>query len=308
MNNENGKSSHMQKNATILVVDDQALNLQVMNAILSPTYNVLAATSGAKAIEICRRNLPDLILMDIIMPFQNGLDVCRELKADPAFSDIPIIFVTGLETTEEENSCWSAGGVDFIKKPINATTLKHRVHAHLQLKFQSDLLRNWAFVDGLTGAYNRRYFDDCYERKMKMAVRSGRELAVAMIDIDFFKKYNDHYGHLDGDDCLRSVATSLRNVMRRPNDIFSRYGGEEFACIMPETSREGASHMANKMLKAVRDAGIKHEVLEIGIVTVSIGVAYTVGQKLEATHDLLAIADERLYSAKQEGRNRAIID
>jgi len=141
-----------------------------------------------------------------------------------------------------------------------------------------------------------------------MAVRSGRELAVAMIDIDFFKKYNDHYGHLDGDDCLRSVATSLRNVMRRPNDIFSRYGGEEFACIMPETSREGASHMANKMLKAVRDAGIKHEVLEIGIVTVSIGVAYTVGQKLEATHDLLAIADERLYSAKQEGRNRAIID
>lgn len=308
MSKETDKISRMQKEATILVVDDQALNLQVMNAILSPTYNVLAATSGAKAIEICGRTRPDLILMDVIMPSQNGLDVCRELKTNPAFSDIPIIFVTGLETEEEENSCWRAGGVDFIKKPINATTLKHRVHAHLQLKFQSDLLRDWAFVDGLTGAYNRRHFNDSYEREVKIAARSGRELAVALIDIDFFKKYNDHYGHLDGDDCLRLVATSLRKVMRRPNDTFARYGGEEFACIMPETTREGAVHMANKMLKAVRDAGIKHEVSEMGIVTVSIGVAYTVGQKLEATHDLLSNADERLYSAKQEGRNRAIID
>lgn len=255
MNKESDKSSRMQQEATILVVDDQALNLQVMNAILSPTYNVLAATSGTKAIEICRKTRPDLILMDVIMPSQNGLDVCRELKANPAFSDIPIIFVTGLETEEEENSCWHAGGVDFIKKPVNATTLKHRVRAHLKLKFQSDLLRDWAFVDGLTGVYNRRHFNDCYEREVKVAARSGRELAVALIDIDFFKKYNDHYGHLEGDDCLRLVATSLRNVMRRPNDIFARYGGEEFAYIMPETSREGALHMANKMLKAVRDAG-----------------------------------------------------
>jgi diguanylate cyclase (GGDEF)-like protein len=308
MSNVSDKEDHLQEKATILIVDDQPLNLQVMSAILAPFYDVLAATTGAKAIEICRRSMPDLILMDVIMPSQNGLDVCRELKADPELAGVPIIFVTGLDTDEEENSCWRAGGVDFIKKPVNAMTLKHRVHAHLKLKFQSDLLRDMAFVDGLTGVYNRRHFNACYEREVKVAVRSGRELAVALIDIDFFKQYNDQHGHLAGDDCLRSVARSMRNVMRRPNDVFARYGGEEFACIFPETSRLGAELMANKMLNAIRDAGIKHEGSELGFVTVSIGVAYIAGNKIETPQDLLAVADERLYCAKKEGRNRIIVD
>lgn len=296
-----------QKNIKLLVVDDQPMNLQVMNAILSPEYEVLAVTSGDKAIELCKKTLPDLILMDVIMPQKNGWEVCKELKADPELAGIPVIFVTGLETEKEEDSCWLAGGVDFIQKPVNPTTLKHRVRAHLTLKFQSDLLRNMAYVDGLTGVYNRRYFNEAYDRELRQVSRSRRELAVALIDIDYFKKFNDAYGHLEGDDCLRCVAESLRSVMRRPNDIFARYGGEEFACILPETSSAGAQNLINKMLLAVQQLQIEHKESPHGIVTVSIGVACVDAQKVREIPKLLAIADERLYAAKQEGRNRIAI-
>lgn len=296
------------KDATLLVVDDQPVNLQVMNAILSPLYEVLATTSGDKAIELCEKAKPDLILMDVIMPHKNGWEVCKELKSNPDFADIPVIFVTGLETEEEEESCWIAGGVDFIQKPVNPTTLRHRVRAHLTLKFQTDLLRNMAYVDGLTGVYNRRYFNDCYAKEVKQASRSSRELAVALIDIDYFKKYNDTYGHLEGDDCLRAVAKALRAVMRRPNDVFARYGGEEFACILPETSSVGAENIASQMLNAVRHLAMEHKESLLGIITVSIGVACVDAGKVKEIPELLAIADERLYAAKQEGRNRIVVE
>ncbi|MDX1491956.1 MAG: diguanylate cyclase [Pseudohongiellaceae bacterium] len=306
MSSEHSSTASLQKEATILVVDDQSLNIQVINALLSPDYNILAATSGAKAIELCQKTKPDLILMDVVMPQKSGWETCRELKLIKELESIPVIFVTGLESEEEENTCWDAGGVDFIKKPVNATTLKQRVKAHLKLKFQSDFLRNMAFVDGLTCVYNRRFFDDAYDKALRQHARDNLGMVVGIVDVDYFKRFNDRYGHLAGDDCLRSIAKALRSVMRRPHDVFARYGGEEFACILPETDLLGAQVIAKKMLEAVRRLSIPHEESPFNHVTVSIGFAAVDADSESSRDELLAKADENLYKAKQSGRDRAV--
>ena len=174
MNEQNNAMSDIQlsdfpafsEQAVILVVDDQPINIQVIYQILGGSYKILMATSGAQAIKVCTDSLPDLVLMDVLMPEQDGLETCRQMKAQETIADIPVIFVTAAQQQEEEDACWQAGAVDFIQKPVNANTLRHRVNAHLTLKKQSDLLRSLAFIDGLTHVYNRRYFDQFLQKQL----------------------------------------------------------------------------------------------------------------------------------------------
>ena len=240
------------------------------------------------------------------MPEQDGLETCRQLKADKQLADIPVIFVTGLQHQTDEDACWDAGGVDFIQKPFNTNTLRNRVKAHLALKRQADLLRSLAYLDGLTGIYNRRYFDNVLSIQLAQHRRKLSPLAVLMIDIDYFKKYNDTFGHLAGDDALRKVASALKHSVREA-DMVARYGGEEFALILPGTPLTSAKKLMVRLKDRI--AAISHslENKQLVSVTASIGIASLDGSKhFEYPSNLVKAADLALYAAKNSGRNQII--
>mgnify|MGYP000459941983 CR=1 FL=1 len=172
--------------AKILVVDDQPVNIQAIYSSLNGSYVVLAATSGEEALDLVVKENPDLILMDVVMPGLSGLDTCRTLKLQEETSEIPVIFITGSDSPEEENDCWDSGGIDFISKPVNPMTLRNRVKSHLMLKYQKDMLLKMVYVDGLTGVFNRRYLDEHLIKHIHLAKRTQRDTSVLLIDIDFF--------------------------------------------------------------------------------------------------------------------------
>ncbi|MCE7654917.1 diguanylate cyclase [Vibrio fluvialis] len=294
---------------TVLVVDDQATNIQLIYQLLKNEYDVLMATTGQQAIAVCREHKPDLILMDVLMPDINGWETCKILKRDPDIATIPVIFVTALTDQDDENACWDAGAVDFLQKPINANTLKHRVRAHLTLKHQSDLLRSLAYVDGLTGISSRRHFDQYMEAQMGHAFRKQESLGVLLIDIDFFKQYNDRYGHIAGDDCLRQVAQSLKQSCLRSADMVARYGGEEFVLVLPDTNERGLERIAQRIKQQLEQEAIAHVGSPTSLLTVSAGGAvYLPGELPDGAEAMLILADTMLYKAKAEGRNRSCIE
>lgn len=289
----------------LLLVDDQHINIRELYEIFKHDHEVYIATSGIQALELCLTNPPDLILLDIVMPGMDGLKVCRRLKLELRTKDIPIIFVTAQDNPDDETRGLDAGAVDFISKPFNHAVVRARVNTHLMLKAQSDLLRSMAFIDGLTGIANRRRFDKCLETEWRHCKRHGIPLALFLMDIDHFKKFNDTYGHLEGDECLREVASILKQQIGRPHDLAARFGGEEFACLLPGVDMDGALHKANAMLQAISQRNIPHASSETApFVTISLGVAVMTPEPDQEPDSLVALADSRLYRAKQQGRNR----
>lgn len=288
----------------LLLVDDQPLNIRVMHSIFMQECELFMATNGAQALKICAEQSPDLIVLDIVMPEMDGFEVCRRLKLQDQSRHIPIIFITGHTNAEEETKGLAIGAVDFISKPFNPDVLRARVQTHLTLKFQSDVLRNLVFLDGLTGLFNRRYFDQQVDREWARAARQQGVLSLIIIDVDHFKFYNDHYGHQQGDECLREIAKLLVKSSKRSSDIVARYGGEEFVCLLPDTNHENAMQLAHAIEAAVRVRAIPHSASPVAdVVTVSVGVASSIAAK-EQAYELLALADQQLYRAKQDGRAR----
>jgi diguanylate cyclase (GGDEF)-like protein len=289
----------------LLVVDDQPINIQVMHQVFGADYQVFMATSGAQALTICQSNPPDLLLLDVVMPEMDGFEVCCRLKADDATRNIPVIFVTAHRDAAQETHGLSVGAVDFISKPVNPAVVRARVKTHLTLKFQSDLLRNLVFLDGLSGVHNRRYFDQQLSVEWGRASRNDTPLSVIMVDVDHFKLFNDRYGHQAGDDCLRQIAPALKSGLRRPADLVARYGGEEFACILPDTGFEEALVIAQAMERTVRAQKIPHALSQFdGVVTASLGLATRAEQAGGDAVALVGLADSQLYLAKQNGRGR----
>jgi diguanylate cyclase (GGDEF)-like protein len=292
--------------ARLLIVDDQPLNIRLFHEIFHADHEVFFATNGEDALEFCRTTLPDLILLDVIMPGLNGYEVCRRLKADPRTSEVPVVFVTAQSEASEEEDGLAAGAVDFIAKSASANVMRARVRTLLTLKRQSDQLRRLARIDGLTGLANRRHFDETLASEWRRCTRSGKPLSLIMIDLDHFKLFNDCYGHQAGDACLKQVSACLNAGFTRSHDLVARYGGEEFVCVMPETSLEGAEAKAHSLEKAVRVLGIPHENSSIpgGIVTISLGVAVAVPDVGDECAELILCADRSLYMAKDAGRGR----
>ncbi|MEO7108673.1 MAG: diguanylate cyclase [Rhodoferax sp.] len=289
----------------LLVVDDQPINIQVMHQVFGADYQVFMATSGAQALSICQANPPDLVLLDVVMPEMDGFEVCTQLKAHDATRNIPVIFVTAHSDAAQETHGLSVGAVDFISKPVNPAVVRARVKTHLTLKFQSDLLRNLVFLDGLSGVFNRRYFDQQLTVEGARAARSNTPLSLIMVDVDHFKLFNDRYGHQAGDDCLRQIALALKSGLRRPADLVARYGGEEFACILPDTGYEDALAMAKEMESMVRALKIPHAFSPFdGVVTASFGLGTRTVQATGDANALVGLADAQLYQAKQTGRGR----
>jgi diguanylate cyclase (GGDEF)-like protein len=295
----------------LLLVDDQPVNIQALHQVFAADCQVLMATSGAQALALCRDKQPDLVLLDVQMPGMDGFEICSRIKADSTLASIAIIFVTSNDLPEDETRGLEAGAADFITKPFNPAVVRARVRAQLTIKLQADLLREMAFIDGLTGVHNRRHFDEQLDVEMQRALRSRESLALVLTDVDFFKRYNDAYGHLAGDDCLRRVARTLKGCLRRPGDVLARYGGEEFCCILPDTDLSGALAVAEGMEAAVRALQMEHAQSEVcGFVSVSLGVAVSQSGRGEAAR-LLSLADEQLYRAKALGRGRccgAVLD
>ncbi|ANI28944.1 response regulator [Yersinia entomophaga] len=289
----------------ILIVDDHPINIQMLYQAFCSDYHVCMATSGKQALDVCLSQHPDLILLDVEMPGMNGFEVCTRLKASPDTQDIPVIFVTAHIDEETETRCFSEGAVDFISKPINRNTVRARVKTHLLLKAQSDLLRQLVYLDGLTEVHNRRYFDKQLEVEWKLSNRNQTPLGMIMIDVDFFKKYNDLYGHQAGDDCLRRVAKVIRDTLRRPADLVARYGGEEFICLLPDTELVGAMDVAETIRLHILEQKIPHSGSTVyPFVSVSLGVCCKETHSVDSPSSLLLKADKQLYLAKNSGRNK----
>ena len=290
----------------VLVADDDAINREVLGELLKPEYTVLLARNGAQTLERAARHLPDLILLDVMMPDMDGYEVLRRLRADPQTANISVIFISGLDRPEDEANGLKMGASDYIVKPFNQTVVMARVALHLQVVRQRRMLERLANIDGLTELANRRRFDEVYEREWQRARRSGRPLSLALLDIDAFKQFNDRYGHPAGDRALRSVARVAGAAMRRPADLAARYGGEELLLLMPETDVGDALRVAQAVREAVAALNIAHEASSVApLLTVSIGGATLVAADAdEQPSDLFEAADTQLYRAKQAGRNQ----
>ncbi|MBA3015683.1 MAG: PleD family two-component system response regulator [Proteobacteria bacterium] len=291
--------------AKILIVDDVPTNIRILHEGLKQEGEIYFATSGEKALEIVVQEHPDLVLLDILMPDMSGYEVCRQLKSDSTTSGIPVIFITSLQEEEDETRGFEAGAIDYIIKPFRMPIIRARVRTHLELKRRGDLLKSLSNRDGLTGIANRRSFDETLDSEWNRAKRLRSCLSLVMVDIDHFKLFNDHYGHIAGDECLRWVAQALKQSLRRACDFVSRYGGEEFVCILPETDLDEALKVAEHLRSAVAELAIPHAFSTVvGTVTISMGVASMMPLPEKASVDLMLAADQALYQAKNTGRNR----
>ena len=290
----------------ILIVDDQPLNIKILHQLFHEEYELFMATEGEQAIAICQKVQPDLVLLDIEMPGMSGFDVCQQLKADPETASVGVIFVTAHLDELQEVKGFQLGAVDFIHKPINPIITSARVKNQYLLKRQSDLLHSIALLDSLTGVANRRQFEQRLPEIWRHCCRNQYYLSVIMLDVDFFKRYNDRYGHQDGDQCLRQVADAVRAMLKRPGDLIARYGGEEFICILPEAKLSGAMRLAQSMVDAVHALHLEHVESEFGEVTVSAGVACIQPLVALSWKALVEVADQQLYLAKNNGRNQVV--
>ena len=292
----------------ILIVDDERLNIDVLNGLLRDQYAIMVAMNGEQALKAARSKYrPDLILLDIMMPEMDGYEVCRQLKLDETTRDIPVIFVTAMEGADDETKGFDAGAVDYITKPIKSMVTLARIKTHLELKFQRDYLSTLSMRDGLTGVANRRRFDAYLDRVHQKSLATQSHLSLLMIDIDFFKSYNDYHGYLIGDDVLKLIASTIDSKMRNSKDLVARFGSEVFACVFPDTEYDAMVSIGETILDAVRELRIPHELSTIAdTLTVSIGGITFVPQSYSHPEDAVIAVEDKLYHAKELGRNQFV--
>ena len=302
---EKGSVRHIEQ-CHVLVVDDQASSRMIMSSLLEDIAHVHTVESAVQAKQFCLNNNVDLVVSDVYMPDMDGHQLCLALQNDPATNQLPVMFVTASDSDEEQEACWASGCVDFVTKPINATTFRNRVKAQLNHKLKADLLETLIYTDRLTGAFNRHYLDERLTNIVKEADREGHSIAVAMYDIDFFKQYNDEYGHISGDSCLWKLSNAVRQVLLRPMDHLIRVGGEEFLILLPNTTEEGAEVVCQRILQSIRDLRLPHIRSPFKKVSVSIGLSVYKPDQPEGMEQIMLEADQCLYKAKHQGRNQYV--
>jgi diguanylate cyclase (GGDEF)-like protein len=321
--------------SNLLIVDDDPMNRDILYRHLRNLgyQNIILADSGEKGLEIVALQQIDLILLDMMMPVMNGLEMLLHLKAHEDWRVIPVIIVSALDEKEMMLSCIQYGAEDYLIKPYDRVFLKVRVSACLEKKVLYDrenhnkqkleaayeelavayheleIIKNeleaLSHRDGLTGIANRRHFDTVLEREWNAAKREKSYLSLILFDIDHFKKYNDTYGHIAGDICLGKIAIASTKVIKRPRDTLARYGGEEFVVILPDTNSSGANVCAELIRHEIENLNISHISSQINpYVTASLGVSTLEPHTTVATpQQLIKEADLALYQAKREGRN-----
>ncbi len=290
---------------SILIVDDEKTNLDVLNNMLKHDYSISVAKTGEAALNRALSNKPDLILLDILMPDMNGYDVLLALKNSDVTRSIPVIFITGLSSTNDEERGFMLGAVDYITKPFVNSIVRARVKTHLQIVKQIRTIERLGMIDALTDIPNRRLFDSQLKNEWAHALRDGTTISVMMIDADKFKNYNDTHGHPKGDALLQLLPRVFSASIRRGTDLVARIGGEEFAVLLPNTSLTAATQIAEQMRVAVENSIFPPDGEgNPTYVTISIGVAACLPTAKSEITDLMAKADIALYTAKRKGRNQ----
>ncbi len=297
-------------NMNILIIDDSASNITLLDAILTKENftHITKVTSVTQALHSLESMTIDLVLLSYILPEISGIEVCKLITEDMRFEDIPVIMITANTDVKTLKSSFENGASDYISKPINSVELSARVYSHLIRKQVNDERRNSAITDALTQIYNRRYFDQVFDRQYNKALIENRSLSFFMIDIDNFKKYNDNYGHQKGDEALRSVAVCIKDQLNRENDYLFRLGGEEFALVLYNTPQSYILALNEKIHDAISQLNITHAYNEsYGRITVSIGIATATDYNNISKYDIYNKADQALYEAKGKGRCQSVI-
>ena len=307
----------------ILVVDDDSFVRDMLtNILLSAQYAVLTAGDGLDALkQLTPESGIGLIISDMNMPGMSGLELLRTVRE--ANKNIPVIILTGNQEIKVAIEAMKNGANDYILKDENiehtvAVSVENVMEVHrlrtenqrllVDLKRKNLELEILSLLDGLTGVANRRFFDNRSQQEWSRASREQKPISVVMIDIDYFKPYNDSYGHQQGDICLQLVASALSAALKRPSDFIARYGGEEFVAVLPGTEIEGAKQLAEAMRENVLKLAIAHKTSTVHPhVTISLGVASRVPKRFSSYSDLIRKADEALYAAKHAGKNRTEI-
>ncbi|MBL1260274.1 MAG: diguanylate cyclase [Thiotrichaceae bacterium] len=312
----------------VLLVDDQQMVAEAIRRMLADEPNITFhyCSDPKKAVEMAAEIAPTTILQDLVMPDIDGMTLLRAYRNHPVLNNTPVIVLSSKEDPKDKCEAFSCGASDYLVKLPDKIELIARIKAHSrsyvaqqqrdaafrelhelqkELEIKNVELQRLSAIDGLTGIPNRRSFDEYIAKEWRRAVREGTCLALLLIDIDFFKKYNDGYGHQGGDDCLQKVAQVLADTMRRSSDMVARYGGEEFTVVLPNTDLDGAMVIAEELRLAVEKLALKHAFSDVtDIVSISLGAAGIPPQCGDDCASLIALADAALYKAKEEGRNR----
>ena len=307
----------------ILIVDDSPTSRAALRSLLERmNHSVVEADDGKKGLQMYQQDRPGLVLIDVVMPVMDGYEAARRMRATATDEWVPIIFLSSKEDDQDLNRAIESGGDDYLVKPVSFVVLNAKIRAlqrldamhGKQLEMSRALaaanreLEKLSHQDGLTGIANRRYFDGYLSTEVRRAAREHQPLSLILADVDQFKAFNDCYGHQVGDDCLRRVAAALTSAGRRPADLAARYGGEEFAVVLPGTDLDGAVDVAQSVSRVIDSLAIPHARSTVSqSVTLSQGVVSLTPEKESPPEELIRRADQALYQAKQQGRNRFVV-
>jgi len=314
----------------VLLVDDQLIIVEAVRRMLADQEDIEFhfTTDAREALKIAGELQPTVILQDLVMPEVDGFELIRRFRNEEMLAHVPIIVLSAREDPKLKAHGFAVGANDYLVKLPDKLELlarvRHHSNAHIH-RLQRDQafrflresqqklaaanveLQKLAALDPLTGIANRRRFDETLVLEWQRGQRDKTPLSLLMVDVDHFKHYNDSYGHPAGDLALKKVAAVLTENLKRPADLVTRYGGEEFAIILPETDSAGGMSVAKDCLRHLENLGIENtKAAPNGLLTMSIGVHTVVPHKPLTWQELVAAADRALYAAKAEGRNRVI--
>lgn len=298
----------------ILIADDTASDRFVLKSYLKQMgHDVIDVADGEEAVSYFKHNSSylDLGILDVLMPKMSGYEAARQIRNMEGDDWLPIIFLSAQTESDKLSAGIEAGGDDYLFKPVDKIILTAKMHAMQRISLMrkklstiNQSLEEMVNKDGLTGAFNRRYLDEYLERQFLVGRRNKTPLSICMLDVDLFKSFNDQFGHLAGDECLKRLVSTISPILKRPADLLARYGGEEFCCVFPDTERDSVVLLAEKIRSAVENEELGRKITKTDRnLTISIGVASIIPDIDSTIHELIEKADQALYLAKESGRN-----